>query len=183
MPIPQWKPSFSFWTYRQTRRCWQSVSAIMRKRLIIWTRYSQYVAFALPSGPSSCTETRSTRSRRSLVILSRPRRVAISHVISYIDSGGRDEPLLHAESESTFRDTDGTRDLYPLQVSPWPDCDLLIAEVSAALFITWPDIRMHTIIVAYHVNATATYVKRYLIKVKAISHLNKPWMPRGGVNV
>ena len=157
------------WTGRQTGRCWHSVSAFMRKRLIRWARCPQYAAVALPSGPSSCIETSNTRSRRSLVSLSRPRYVAISHVISSVDSGGRDEPLLHAESESTIRDTDSTRDLYPLQVSPWPDCDLLIAEVSAALFITWPDIRMHTIIVACHVDATAAYVKRYLIKVKGIS--------------
>ena len=157
------------WTGRQRGRCWQSVNAFTRKRLIKRTKCPQYAAVALQFVPSSCIETSSTRSRRSLVILSRPRYVAINHVISSIDSGGRDEPLLHAESESTIRDTDSTRDLYPLQVSPWPDCDLLIAEVSAALFITWPYIRMLTIIVAWHVDATAAYVKRYLIKVKDIS--------------
>ena len=173
----------AMWTDRQTGRYSQSVFAFMRKRLIKWTRCSQYVALALSSGPSSCVETSSTRSRRSLVILSRPRYVSITHVISSIDSGGRDEPLLHAETESTIRDTDSTRDLYPMQVSPWPDCDLLIAEVSAALFITWPDIRIHTIIVTCRVDATAAYVKRYLIKVKGISPHNRPRMPRGGVNV
>jgi hypothetical protein len=33
------------------------------------------------------------------------------------------------------------------------------------------------------VDATAAYVKRYLIKVKGISPHYRPRMPRGGVNV
>jgi hypothetical protein len=42
---------------------------------------------------------------------------------------------------------------------------------------------MHTIIVAYHVDATATYVKRYLIKVKRYFTLEHVTNAQRGVDV
>jgi hypothetical protein len=52
--------------------------------------------------------------------------------------------LLHAEPKVSIRVGDGTGDLYPLWVSPWPACNLLVAEVSTVGLVSVPDVGMPT---------------------------------------